>query len=64
MAKVIQICASQNDLFALDDEGDIYRYDFKVKTWETLRAMNADAQRFGAMRTISSGSEPHAEETQ
>lgn len=38
MAKFIQICASQNDLFALDDEGNIYQYRFNTKTWEMLRA--------------------------
>jgi len=33
MAKFIQICASQNDLFALDEEGVIYQYHFNAKTW-------------------------------
>ena len=36
MAKLIQICASQNDLFALDDQGDVHQYNFKVKTWVKL----------------------------
>ena len=36
MAKFIQICASQNDLFALDDQGDAYQYNFKVRTWVKL----------------------------
>jgi hypothetical protein len=35
-AKFIQICASQNDLFALDAEGSIYQYDFNKKTWDKL----------------------------
>jgi hypothetical protein len=35
-AKFIQICASQNDLFALDEEGTIYQYNFSVKTWIKL----------------------------
>jgi hypothetical protein len=34
--KFIQICASQNDLFALDEEGNIYQYDFKAKSWLQL----------------------------
>ena len=34
--KLIQICASQNDLFALDGEGVVYQYDFKAKRWERL----------------------------
>ena len=35
-AKFIQVCASQNDLFALDDEGDVHQYNFTAKTWERL----------------------------
>lgn len=38
MAKFIQICASQNDLFALDENGNIYRYNFSTKAWATLDA--------------------------
>jgi len=34
--KFIQICASQNDLFALDVDGDVYQYNFTTKTWVTL----------------------------
>jgi hypothetical protein len=37
-AKFIQICASQNDLFALDEHGNIYRYNFSTKAWATLDA--------------------------
>ena len=37
-AKFTQICASQNDLFALDKEGNIYQYDFNAKTWGKLVA--------------------------
>lgn len=37
-AKFIQICASQDDLFALDEEGNIYQYDFNAKTWVKLVA--------------------------
>jgi hypothetical protein len=36
MAKLIQICASQNDLFGLDDQGEVFQYNFKVKTWVKL----------------------------
>jgi hypothetical protein len=36
MDKFIQICASQNDLFALDEEGVIYQYHFNAKTWVKL----------------------------
>ena len=38
MAKFIQICASQDDLFALDEEGKIYQYNFNAKTWVQLVA--------------------------
>src|SRR5919201_6698282 len=36
MAKLIQICASQNDLFGLDAEGVVYRYNFNTNTWMRL----------------------------
>ena len=36
MAKLIQICASQNDLFALDAEGIVYHYNFNTNTWMRL----------------------------
>ena len=38
MTKFIQLCASQNDLFALDEEGDVYQYHFNVKAWVKLTA--------------------------
>ena len=38
MAKFMQICASQNDVFALDDVGDVFRYNFSAKTWVRLIA--------------------------
>ena len=46
-SKLIQICASQNDLFALDADGIVYQYDFKGRMWERLderRAFNAFPQ--------------------
>ena len=36
MAKLIQICASQNDLFALDGDGVVYQYNFKTSNWTKL----------------------------
>ncbi|HEY7364720.1 MAG TPA: hypothetical protein VIE37_11480 [Methylomirabilota bacterium] len=36
MTKFIQICASQDDLFALDVDGDVYQYNFTTKTWVKL----------------------------
>ena len=31
--KPIQICASQNDLFALDGDGHVYQYNFNTNGW-------------------------------
>ena len=36
--KFIQICASQNDLFALDEGGNIFQYNFNTKAWLELVA--------------------------
>jgi hypothetical protein len=36
MAKLIQICASQNDLFGLDGDGMVYQYNFNSNTWTKL----------------------------
>ncbi len=36
MAKLIQICASENDLFGLDGEGVVYQYNFKTNKWMLL----------------------------
>jgi len=36
MAKLIQICASENDLFALDDEGEVHQYNFNRRAWVKL----------------------------
>ena len=38
MTRFVQICASQNDLFALDADGEIHQYYFNVKTWVKLTA--------------------------
>src|SRR5258708_4091894 len=37
-AKFIQICAPQNALFARDETGSIYQYNFTATTWEKLVA--------------------------
>ena len=44
MAKFVQICASQNDLFALDEGGSIHQYNFTAKAWEALVAARAPDQ--------------------
>jgi hypothetical protein len=36
MARLIQICASENDLFALDGEGIVYQFDFSTNDWVKL----------------------------
>jgi hypothetical protein len=36
--KFIQICASNNDLFALDNDGNVYQYNFNAKAWAQLVA--------------------------
>jgi hypothetical protein len=36
MTKLVQICASANDLFGLDGDGVVYQYNFNTKTWMTL----------------------------
>ena len=41
--KFIQICASQNDLFALDEEGGIYQYNFNTTVWVKLVASRSSA---------------------
>jgi len=40
-AKFVQVCASQNDLFALDEDGSIHQYNFTAKAWEALDAARA-----------------------
>lgn len=40
MTRFIQICASQNNLFALDEQGDVYQYHFNVKTWARLNKVD------------------------
>lgn len=45
MAKLLQICASQNDLFGLDENGHVYQYNFNTSTWMALghrRSSEAD----------------------
>jgi hypothetical protein len=34
--KFMQICASKNDLFALDNDGNVYQYNFNAKAWVKL----------------------------
>ncbi len=43
MAKLIQICASQNDLFGLDADGVVYHYNFNTNSWIKLDRRQQDA---------------------
>lgn len=36
MTKLIQICASENDLFGLDGNGVVYQFNFKTNEWLKL----------------------------
>lgn len=36
MLKLVQICASQNDLFGLDRDGIVYHYNFGTNHWRQL----------------------------
>lgn len=40
MAKFTRICASQDDLFALDEDGNVYPHTFNTKTWVHLPQTN------------------------
>jgi hypothetical protein len=52
VAKFIQICTSQNDLFALDVEGEVYQYNFSRKTWVKLIPSRSD-EPFASNETMS-----------
>ena len=45
MAKLIQICASANDLFGLDSDGVVYHYNFNTNSWLRLGSGTHDGAR-------------------
>jgi hypothetical protein len=53
MAKLIQICASENDLFGLDSDGVAYHYNFNTNSWVRLGCGTHDGSRAaeGAMNS-------------
>jgi hypothetical protein len=57
MAKLVQICASANDLFGLDENGVAYQYNFKINNWMSLGHGRRDqgASREEAQPTIDRG---------
>ena len=54
MAKLIQICASQNDLFGLDGDGMVYQYNFNSNTWMKLGREWSDHEGLPRAETRSS----------
>jgi hypothetical protein len=55
MAKLIQICASENDLFGLDGEGGVYQFDFSTNDWMKL---GRNARRIAATADVPAGGGP------
>jgi hypothetical protein len=47
MPRLIQICASQNDLFGLDDDGRVYQYNFNTSQWRELEGPNPEPHTTG-----------------
>ena len=45
MTKLIQICASANDLFGLDSDGVVYHYNFNTNSWMRLGCGKGDRAR-------------------
>jgi hypothetical protein len=61
VAKFVQICASQNDLFGLDEGGNIHQYNFTVKSWEKLvPSRSPDAPERGSRGTRGGAGAPFA----
>ena len=56
--KPIQICASANDLFALDGEGVVYQYNFKTNTWVTLGHGRSDRRESSLTEGQAASAEP------
>lgn len=55
MAKFKQICASQDDLFALDEDGNVYQYNFHTKTWIKLAVNRSEQKTAGPPSLVTSG---------
>jgi hypothetical protein len=50
--KLIQVCASYNDLFGLDEDGQPYTYNFHTNTWTRLGPLQSDGTTERAARAI------------
>jgi hypothetical protein len=58
MMRLVQICASQNDLFGLDSDGRVYRYNFKASTWTRLGQGRGDPGESSPVEGQTSSGEP------
>ena len=56
--KFVQICASQNDLFALDGEGNVFQYNFTTQAWEKLVATRSHEAPARGERAARGGPRP------
>jgi hypothetical protein len=50
--KLIQVCASYNNLFGLDEDGQPYTYKFHTNTWTRLGPLQSDGTTERAARAI------------
>lgn len=60
MTKLIQICASQNDLFGLDGDGVVYQYNFKTSAWTKLGDGRGDPGRSPLPERQTASAQPKA----
>jgi len=58
MTKLVQICASANDLFGLDGDGVVYQYNFNTNTWMTLGHGRSDRRDSSLTEGQAAGAEP------
>jgi hypothetical protein len=57
-ARFVQICASQNDLFAVDRAGSVHQYNFTSQAWERLVASRSPDSPARGDRTSRGGPRP------
>jgi hypothetical protein len=55
MARLVQICASENDLFGLDGEGIVYQFNFNTNDWVKL---GRNERRDASTAEVPAGSGP------
>jgi hypothetical protein len=58
MTKLIQICASENDLFGLDGDGAVYQYNFKTNSWMKLGHGRSDGAESAGADAWIAGAHP------